>query len=147
MVEEKIENSDRPKVSSSSSSSSSSSFSLELKSDYQNLIKKAANFFPKVNQNLILDILKLETTYKDWKGSVILEIKYPEGKVELDTKINKLYDKYERSASEKDERTLRFKALHMNIEELENLLKEDPEIEYISGSAEHSAKDEFPSMR
>ena len=115
MAEEKIENSDRPKVSSSSSSSS-----LELKSDYQNLIKKAANFFPKVNQNLILDILKLETTYKDWEGSVILEIKYPEGKVELDTKINKLYDKYERSASEKDERTLRFKALHMNIEELEN---------------------------
>ena len=142
MAEEKIENSDRPKVSSSSSSSS-----LELKSDYQNLIKKAANFFPKVNQNLILDILKLETTYKDWEGSVILEIKYPEGKVELDTKINKLYDKYERSDSEKDERTLRFKALHMNIEELENLLKEDPEIEYISGSAEHSAKDEFPSMR
>jgi hypothetical protein len=120
---------------------------LELKSDYQNLIKKAANFFPKVNQNLILDILKLETTYKDWEGSVILEIKYPEGKVELDTKINKLYDKYERSASEKDERILRFKALHMNIEELENLLKEDLEIEYISGSAEHSAKDEFPSMR
>ena len=35
----------------------------------------------------------------------------------------------------------------MNIEELENLLKEDLEIEYISGSAEHSAKDEFPSMR
>jgi len=100
MAEEKIENSDRSKVSSSSSS-------LELKSDYQNLIKKAANFFPKVDQNLILDILKFETTYKNWEGSVILEIKYPEDKVELDTKINKLYDKYERSASEKDERTLR----------------------------------------
>ncbi len=140
MGEEKIENSDRPKVSSSSSS-------LELKSDYQNLIKKAANFFPKVNQNLILDILKLETTYKDWEGSVILEIKYPEGKVVLDTKINKLYDKYERSASEKDERTLRFKALHMNIEELGNLLKEDPEIEYISGSAEHHREEEYPSLR
>jgi hypothetical protein len=46
MAEEKVENSDRPKVLSSSS--------LELKFDYQNLIKKAANFFPKVHQNLLL---------------------------------------------------------------------------------------------
>jgi hypothetical protein len=48
MAEEKeVENSDRPKVFSLSSSS------LELKFDYQNL-KKAANFFPKVDQNPLL---------------------------------------------------------------------------------------------
>jgi hypothetical protein len=35
----------------------------------------------------------------------------------------------------------------MNTEELEKLLKEDPEIEYISGSAEYTQKDEYPSTR
>jgi hypothetical protein len=54
---------------------------------------------------------------------------------------------YEHVPSEKDDRTLRFKAVHIDTEELERLLKEDPEIEYITGSAEQTLKDEYPSSR
>ena len=76
-----------------------------------------------------------------------LEIRYPEDRVLLEEKIDKLYNKYERVPSEKDDRTLRFKAVHIDTEELERLLKEDPEIEHITGSAEQTLKDEYPSSR
>lgn len=78
---------------------------------------------------------------------MILEIRYPQGRVSLDEKIDKLYDKYERVPSEKDERTIRFKAVHIDIEELERLLRNDPQIEHIDGSAEQTQKDEYPSSR
>ena len=134
-----MENSDK--------ASSSSSAAFELRSDYQNLMRKAKNLFPKVDQTLLMDMLKLETKQKDWQGTVILEIRYPKDKLKLDDKIDMLYDKYERVPSEKDDSTLRFKAVHMNTEELERLLKDDTEIDYIIGSAEQSQKDEYPSSR
>jgi len=110
-------------------------------------MRKAKNLFPKVDQTLLMDMLKLETKQKDWQGTVILEIRYPKDKLKLDDKIDMLYDKYERVPSEKDDSTLRFKAVHMNTEELERLLKDDTEIDYIIGSAEQSQKDEYPSSR
>ena len=134
-----LENSEEPTLPSSSA--------FQLRSDYQNLMRKAERLFPKVDQTLLMDMLKLETKQRDWQGTVVLEIRYSGNRVSLDEKINKLYNKYERVPSEKDDRTLRFKAVHIDIEELENLLKEDPEIEHIGGSAELTQKDEYPSSR
>jgi hypothetical protein len=134
-----LENSEEPTLPSSSA--------FQLRSDYQNLMRKAERLFPKVGQTLLMDMLKLETKQRDWQGTVVLEIRYSGNRVSLDEKINKLYNKYERVPSEKDDRTLRFKAVHIDIEELENLLKEDPEIEHIGGSAELTQKDEYPSSR
>jgi hypothetical protein len=134
-----LENSEKPTLPSSSAS--------QMRSDYQNLMRKAESLFPKVDQTLLMDMLKLETKQKGWQGTVILEIRYPEGRVRLEEKIDKLYNKYERVPSEKDDRTLRFKAVHIDTEELERLLKEDPEIEHITGSAEQTLKDEYPSSR
>lgn len=134
-----MENSEKPTLPSSPAS--------QMRSDYQNLMRKAKSLFPKVDQTLLMDMLKLETKQKGWQGTVILEIRYPEGRVRLEEKIDKLYNKYERVPSEKDDRTLRFKALHIDTEELERLLKEDPEIEHITGSAEQTLKDEYPSSR
>lgn len=131
----------------SDNSSSFSSSASELRSEYQNLVQKAENLFPKVDQSLLMDMLKLETKQKEWQGTVILEIRYPKDKVKLDDKIDGLYNKYERVPSEKDDRTLRLKAVNMNIGELEHLLKDDPEIEYISGSAEQTQEDEYPLSR
>ena len=134
-----MENSEKPTLLSSSAS--------QLRSDYQNLMRKAESLFPKVDQTLLMDMLKLETKQKGWQGTVILEIRYPDDRVRLEEKIDKPYNKYERVPSEKDDRTLRFKAVHIDTEELERLLKEDPEIEYITGSAEQTLKDEYPSSR
>ena len=134
-----LENSEEPTLPSSSA--------FQLRSDYQNLMRKAERLFPKVGQTLLMDMLKLETKQRDWQGTVVLEIRYSGSRVSLDEKINKLYNKYERVPSEKDDRTLRFKAVHIDIEELENLLKEDPEIEHIGGSAELTQKDEYPSSK
>ena len=132
-----MENSEKP----------SSSSAFQMRSDYQNLMQKAENLFPKVDRTLLLDMLKQETTQKDWQGTVVLEIRYPKDQVSLDEKIDKLYNKYERVPSEKDDRTLRFKAVHIDTEELERLLKEDPEIEHITGSTEQTQMDEYPSSR
>lgn len=45
------------------------SSSSRLKSSYQNL-HDAQTLFPKIDQTLVLDILRLEGMYKDWEGSV-----------------------------------------------------------------------------
>jgi hypothetical protein len=134
-----LENSEKPTLLSSSAS--------QMRSDYQNLMRKAESLFPKVDQTLLMEMLKLETKQKGWQGTVILEIRYPEDRVRLEEKIDKLYNMYEHVPSKKDDRTLRFKAVHIDTEELEHLLKEDPEIEHITGSAEQTLKDEYPSSR
>jgi hypothetical protein len=101
-----LENSEEPTLPSSSA--------FQLRSDYQNLMRKAERLFPKVGQTLLMDMLKLETKQRDWQGTVVLEIRYSGSRVSLDEKINKLYNKYERVPSEKDDRTLRFKAVHID---------------------------------
>jgi hypothetical protein len=38
-------------------------------------------------------------------------------------------------ASIEEDKTVRFKAIHIHIDDLERLLSEDPDIEFITGSA------------
>src|SRR6476659_7996334 len=124
------------------SSSSSSSSSAKLKSSYQNLLQEAATLFPKVDQKLLLNIVQFETTYGDWEGSVLLKVVYPAGK-DMEMKKEWIYKKYQRVSSVEENRTLRFKAIRMYTEELEKLLNEDQEIEYITGSATLTPSDAY----
>jgi hypothetical protein len=48
----------------------------QLISSYKEFLAKSAKLFPKVDQKLLLDMIDLETTYKDWEGSVLLKIVY-----------------------------------------------------------------------
>jgi hypothetical protein len=43
----------------------------QLKSLYGNFLAEGSKLFPKVDQKLLLDMIHLETSYKDWEGSVI----------------------------------------------------------------------------
>jgi hypothetical protein len=119
------------------------SSSSKLKSSYQNLLQEAQTLFPKLDQRLLLDILRFESTYADWEGSVMLKVVYPTGKTDLESKKELIYKKYQRIPSIEEGRTLRFKAIHMYLEELEKLLKEDPQIEYITGSATMTPSDAY----
>jgi hypothetical protein len=123
-------------------SKSNNAYSAKLKSRYQNFLQEAATLFPKVDQKLLLNILQFETVYSDWEGSVMLKIVYPAG-TDLDTKKEWIYKKYQRVSSLEENRTLRFKGIRVYIEELEKLLKEDQEIEYITGSATLTPSDAY----
>jgi len=119
------------------------SSAAKLKSSYQNLVHESATLFPKMDQKLLFDVLQFETTYDDWEGSVMLKVVYPSDKVDLDSKKDWIYKKYERVPSVEEGRTLRFKAIRMYIEELEKLLNEDQEIEYVTGSATLTPSDAY----
>jgi hypothetical protein len=123
-------------------SKSNNAYSAKLKSRYQNFLQEAATLFPKVDQKLLSNILQFETVYSDWEGSVMLKIVYPAG-TDLDTKKEWIYKKYQRVSSVEENRTLRFKGIRVYIEELEKLLKEDQEIEYITGSATLTPSDAY----
>ena len=125
-----------------STNKSNNGYSAKLKSRYQNFLQEAATLFPKVDQKLLLNILQFETVYSDWEGSVMLKIVYPAG-TDLDTKKEWIYKKYQRVSSVEENRTLRFKGIRVYIEELEKLLKEDQEIEYITGSATLTPSDAY----
>jgi hypothetical protein len=125
-----------------STNKSNNTYSAKLKSRYQNFLQEAATLFPKVDQKLLLNILQFETVYSDWEGSVMLKIVYPAG-TDLDTKKEWIYKKYQRVSSIEENRTLRFKGIRVYIEELEKLLNEDQEIEYITGSATLTPSDAY----
>ncbi|MGA8911711.1 MAG: hypothetical protein WCF06_01475 [Nitrososphaeraceae archaeon] len=125
-----------------STNKSNNTYSAKLKSRYQNFLQEAATLFPKVDQKLLLNILQFETVYSDWEGSVMLKIVYPAG-TDLDTKKEWIYKKYQRVSSVEENRTLRFKGIRVYIEELEKLLNEDQEIEYITGSATLTPSDAY----
>jgi hypothetical protein len=125
-----------------STNKSNNAYSTKLKSRYQNFLQEAATLFPKVDQKLLLNILQFETVYSDWEGSVMLKIVYPAG-TDLDTKKEWIYKKYQRVSSVEESRTLRFKGIRVYIEELEKLLNEDQEIEYITGSATLTPSDAY----
>jgi hypothetical protein len=127
----------------SNESPPSSSSSSRLKSSYDNFLKETATLFPKVDQKLLLNMLQLETSYDDWEGSVMLKVVYPAGKVGIESKKDRIYKKYQRVATIEEDRTLRFKAIRMYIEKLESLLNEDPDIEYITGSATLTPSDAY----
>ena len=120
--------------------------SSDLISYYNNLKNKIKKYFPKVEENLILDILRIQSKQKDWIGSTTLEIQYVED-ADLNKKKEKFYDKYKMLPMEKNERTLRLKAKEMYLQNIEELLERDSEIEFIRGEAEVTEKDQYPSTR
>lgn len=128
---------------SESSTSTSTTSSSKLKTAYETFLQQAATLFPKVDQKLLLNILQFETTYQDWEGSVMLKIIYPATISDIDAKKDWIYRKYQRVSTIEENRTLRFKAIRMYIEEMEKLLKEDPTIEYITGSATMTPSDAY----
>lgn len=128
---------------SESSTSTSTTLSSKLKTAYETFLQEAATLFPKVDQKLLLNILQFETTYQDWEGSVMLKIIYPATISDIDAKKDWIYRKYQRVSTIEENRTLRFKAIRMYIEEIEKVLKEDPTIEYITGSATMTPSDAY----
>jgi hypothetical protein len=128
---------------SESSRSTSTTLSSKLKTAYETFLQEAATLFPKVDQKLLLNMLQFETTYQDWEGSVMLKIIYPASISDIDAKKDWIYRKYQRVSTIEENRTLRFKAIRMYIEEIEKVLKEDPTIEYITGSATMTPSDAY----
>ena len=128
---------------SESSTSTSTTLSSKLKTAYETFLQEAATLFPKVDQKLLLNILQFQTSYQDWEGSVMLKIIYPATISDIDAKKDWIYRKYQRVSTIEENRTLRFKAIRMYIEEIEKLLKEDPTIEYITGSATMTPSDAY----
>ena len=128
---------------SESSTSTSTTLSSKLKTAYETFLQEAATLFPKVDQKLLLNMLQFETTYQDWEGSVMLKIIYPASISDIDAKKDWIYRKYQRVSTIEENRTLRFKAIRMYLEEIEKLLKEDPTIEYITGSATMTPSDAY----
>jgi hypothetical protein len=128
---------------SESSTSTSTTPSSKLKTAYETFLQEAATLFPKVDQKLLLNILQFETTYQDWEGSVMLKIIYPATISDIDAKKDWIYRKYQKVSTIEENRTLRFKAIRMYLEEIEKLLKEDPTIEYITGSATMTPSDAY----
>ena len=126
---------------SSSSSLSSQSYS-KLKTAYQNFLNELASLFPKVDQKLLLSMLQFETSYSDWEGSVMLKVIYP-ANIDIESKKEWIYKRYQRVATIEENRTLRFKGIRMYITELESILKEDPDIEFITGSATLTPSDAY----
>ena len=128
---------------SESSTSTSTTPSSKLKTAYETFLQEAATLFPKVDQKLLLNILQFQTSYQDWEGSVMLKIIYPATISDIDAKKDWIYRKYQRVSTIEENRTLRFKAIRMYLEEIEKLLKEDPTIEYITGSATMTPSDAY----
>jgi len=120
-----------------------SSNAIKIRKCYEELLVESARLYPKVDQRLVLDILRFETTYKDWEGSVMLKIVYPGQGVDIERKKDWIYSHYQRVPSVEEKRTLRVKMIRMYLNDLERLLNEDPEIEYITGSATLTPTDAY----
>ncbi|RPJ25044.1 MAG: hypothetical protein EHM25_13850, partial [Nitrosopumilales archaeon] len=90
-----------------------------ITNEYQNFKKRIAQLIPKVDEDLILQVLKFQTMKEEWPGSVTLKIKYQKDlDTEFGTKKERLYEKYKMLPSEMDKRTLRFKALGLYLEDI-----------------------------
>lgn len=120
----------------------SPSFS-RLRLAYQNFLDELVSLFPKVDQKLLINMLQFETSYDDWEGSVMLKVIYPAEKVDIESKKEWIYKKYQRVATVEENRTLRFKGIRMYIAEIESMLREDPDIEFITGSATLAPSDAY----
>jgi hypothetical protein len=115
----------------------------KMKRRYTELLGESATLFPKVDQRLLLDILKFETTYKDWEGSVMLKIVYPADRINMEHKKDWIYSRYQRVPSLEENRTLRVKLIRMYLKDLESLLADDSDIEYVTGSATLAPTDAY----
>jgi hypothetical protein len=118
------------------------SAATKVKQDYQNFLKQAEILMPKVDQSLLLDILYYQTRYPDWEGSVVLRVVYP-ADLDINQKKEWIYQKYQRMSKVEEEKTLKFKAVRMSIDELGKMLSEDPDIQYITGSASLTPTDSY----
>jgi hypothetical protein len=123
--------------------SSAGSNANKIKIKYRELLDESAGLYPKVDQRLLIDILKFETTYKDWEGSVMLKIVYPADGVDIERKKDWIYSRYQRVPSVEENRTFRVKLIRMYLEDLESLLADDSDIEYVTGSATLAPTDAY----
>jgi len=73
---------------------------------------------------------------------VLLKLIYPPN-TDLESKKEWIYKKYQRVASIEENRTFRFKGIRIYIAELESMLREDPDIEFITGSATLTPSDAY----
>ncbi len=105
-----------------------------IRQDYMTFLRNASLLFPKVDQKLLLTVLQYQTTYGDWEGSVMLKIVYPAG-TDIEKKKEWIYQKFQRMGSIESDRMIRVKVIRMYIEDLDRLLGEDPDIEFVTGSA------------
>jgi hypothetical protein len=118
------------------------STAVKIKQDYENFLKEAQVLMPKVDQSLLLDILYYQTRYPDWEGSVMFRVVYP-ADLDINQKKEWIYQKYQRMSKVEEEKTLKFKAIRMSIEELGKMLDEDPDIQYVTGSATLTPTDSY----
>jgi hypothetical protein len=111
-----------------------SAAAIKIKQDYQNFLKEAQVIMPKVDSSLLLDMLYYQTRYPDWEGSVGISVVYP-ADLDINQKKEWIYQKYQRMSKVEEEKTLKFKAIRMSIEELGKMLDEDPDIQFVTGEA------------
>jgi lipopolysaccharide assembly outer membrane protein LptD (OstA) len=121
--------------------------SMDIESQFKSLVKNINEYFPFVDEILILDILRLEYFKPNWQGTTTIEIQYRKVSVNLEEKKDRLYDKFNMLPMEKDERTLRFKAKKMYLRDIEEFFDNDSDIEHITGSARSTEEDQYPSSQ
>ena len=133
------------KITNSPSSTNGITAAERLKSSYEHFTAECSKLFPKVDQKLLLDMIHLQTSYKDWEGSVLLKIVYSSNsKVDTNKKKEEVYKRFQKMPDEVIEgRTLRVKLIRMYIQELENLITSDRDIEFVTGSATLAPSDSY----
>ncbi|HEY6658383.1 MAG TPA: hypothetical protein VIZ62_07640 [Nitrososphaeraceae archaeon] len=133
------------KITNSPSSTNGITAAERLKSSYEHFTAECSKLFPKVDQKLLLDMIHLQTSYKDWEGSVLLKIVYSSNsKVDTNKKKEEIYKRFQKMPDEVIEgRTLRVKLIRMYIQELENLITSDRDIEFVTGSATLAPTDSY----
>ncbi len=130
--------------SSSAMTNRSMNAAIALKQDYREFLHKAATLFPNVDQKLLMNMLYYENTYSDWEGNVLLEVVYPAG-IDMDRKKEWIFQRFQRMGSIEENKTVRFKAIRMYLEDIDELLREDPQIEFITGSATLTPSESYTS--
>ncbi len=65
---------------------------------------------------------------------MLLKVVYQSG-TDMERKKEMVYSRYQRMPSIEQDKTVRFKAIRMYIEELDSLIRSDPHIEFVTGSA------------
>jgi hypothetical protein len=133
------------KITNSPSSINGITGAERLKSSYEHFTAECSKLFPKVDQKLLLDMIHLQTSYKDWEGSVLLKIVYSSNSnVDTNKKKEEVYKRFQKMPDEVIEgRTLRVKLIRMYIQDLENLIKSDRDIEFVTGSATLAPSDSY----
>jgi hypothetical protein len=105
-----------------------------LRHDYESFLQRASALFPKVDQKLLMSMLQYETEYSDLEGNVMLKVVYPAG-TDIEKKKEWIYGRFQRMGSIAEGKTVRFKAIRFYVEDLDRLLSDDPQIEFVAGSA------------